>query len=70
MTIEELDLTPVAENAARLFQQKYPHLEFTSGRRNIPQQAHARHSSIRRPASLAGTLSSKAPVDWPEAVVE
>jgi len=41
MTIEELNLTPVAENAARQLQEKYPQLVFTSGRRNVPEQAHA-----------------------------
>ena len=46
MTIEELNLTPVAENAARLLKQKFPNLEFTSGRRDIPQQAHAMARNI------------------------
>ena len=41
MTIEELNLVPVAENAARLLHQKFPQLEFTSGRRDVPHQAHA-----------------------------
>ena len=35
MTIDELQLEPVAEQAARLLQQKHPNVEFTSGRRNI-----------------------------------
>jgi hypothetical protein len=46
VTIEELNLTPVAENAARLLKQKFPNLEFTSGRRDVPQQAHAMARNI------------------------
>ena len=41
MTIEELQLEPVAKNAATILQSKYPQLQFTSGRRSIFQQAHA-----------------------------
>ena len=41
MTIDELQLEPGAEQAARLLQQKHPNIEFTSGRRNVVQQAHA-----------------------------
>lgn len=41
MTIEELQLEPVAKNAATILQSKYPQLEFTSGRRSKFQQAHA-----------------------------
>ena len=41
MTIEELQLEPVAKNAATILHSKYPQLEFTSGRRSIFQQAHA-----------------------------
>jgi hypothetical protein len=46
MTIEELQLEPVAEQGARLLQQKHPNIEFTSGRRNVAQQAHAMASNI------------------------
>jgi hypothetical protein len=46
MTIEELQLEPVAEQAARLLQQKHPNIEFTSGRRNVARQAHAMASNI------------------------
>ncbi len=46
MTIEELQLEPVAEHAARLLQQKHPNIEFTSGRRDKAQQAHAMVSNI------------------------
>src|SRR5260370_10890688 len=46
MTIEELQLEPVAEEAARLLQQKHPNIEFTSGRRTIRQQAHAMAANI------------------------
>lgn len=41
MTIEELQLEPIADHGARLLQQKYHNIEFTSGRRTIAQQAHA-----------------------------
>ena len=46
MTIEALQLEPAAEQAARLLQQKHPNIEFTSGRRNVAQQAHAMASNI------------------------
>src|ERR1700732_4414217 len=46
MTIEELKLEPTADNAARLLQQKHPNIQFTSGRRDVPQQAHAMASNI------------------------
>lgn len=61
MTIEELNLTPVAENAARLLKQKFPNLEFTSGRRDIPQQAHAMARNIVETGNrqwIAGTYKS------------
>jgi len=41
MTIEELNLAPAAKTAAKILHNKYPTLEFTSGRRTIFQQAHA-----------------------------
>src|ERR1700686_196225 len=46
MTIEDLKLEPVADQAARLLQQKHPNIEFTSGRRDVPQQAHAMAGNI------------------------
>src|SRR5713101_3535588 len=46
MTIEALQLEPAAEQAARLLQQKHPNIDFTSGRRNVAQQAHAMASNI------------------------
>jgi hypothetical protein len=46
MTIEELNLEPVTEQAARLLLQKHPNIQFTSGRRDVPQQAHAMASNI------------------------
>ncbi len=46
MTIEELQLEPIADHGARLLQQKHPNIEFTSGRRTIAQQAHAMASNI------------------------
>jgi hypothetical protein len=46
MTLEELQLEPVADHGARLLQQKHPNIEFTSGRRTIAQQAHAMAANI------------------------
>ncbi|HEV7475770.1 MAG TPA: hypothetical protein VGN90_17070 [Pyrinomonadaceae bacterium] len=46
MTIEELNLEPVAKNAATILQAKYPQLEFTSGRRSTFQQAHAMAGNV------------------------
>jgi hypothetical protein len=71
MTIEELNLTPVAENAARLLHEKYPHLEFTSGRRNVPQQAHAMAYNIVKTGNrqwIAGTYKAAAKLQqWVDA---
>src|SRR6266436_115300 len=46
MTIDELQLEPIADHGARLLQQKHPNIEFTSGRRTIAQQAHAMAANI------------------------
>jgi hypothetical protein len=46
MTIEEMNLEPVAKNAATILQAKYPQLKFTSGRRTIFQQAHAMAGNV------------------------
>jgi hypothetical protein len=46
MTIDELELEPVAREAAALLKQMHPNLEFTSGRRTIFQQAHAMARNI------------------------
>lgn len=46
MTIDELQLEPIAKQAASLLKQKHPKLEFTSGRRTVQQQAHAMASNI------------------------
>ena len=46
MTIEELQLEPIADHGARLLQQKHPNIEFTSGRRMIAQQAHTMAANI------------------------
>jgi hypothetical protein len=46
MTIEELNLEPVAKAAATILQSKYPTIEFTSGRRGIFQQAHAMAGNV------------------------
>src|SRR6266849_195962 len=71
MTIEELDLTAVAESAARQLHQKYPQLEFTSGRRNVPQQAHAMAFNIVKTGNrqwIAGTYKAAAKLQqWVDA---
>jgi len=71
MTIEELDLTAVAESAARQLHQKYPQLEFTSGRRNVPQQAHAMAYNIVKTGNrqwIAGTYKAAAKLQqWVDA---
>jgi hypothetical protein len=46
MTIEEMNLEPVAKNAATILLAKYPQLRFTSGRRTIFQQAHAMAGNV------------------------
>jgi len=46
MTIEEMRLAPIAKNAATIIKSKHPMLEFTSGRRDIRQQAHAMAANI------------------------
>jgi len=46
MTIDEMQLEPVAKNAATILQTKHPQLEFTSGRRSIFQQAHAMANNV------------------------
>jgi hypothetical protein len=76
MTIEELQLEPIAEQAARLLQQKHPDIQFTSGRRNVTQQAHAMASNIVslqdrqwiRKTYLAGAKLQKWVDDHPGAV--
>ena len=46
MTIDEMQLEPVARQAATILKSKHPKLEFTSGRRTVRQQAHAMASNI------------------------
>jgi len=46
MTIEEMHLEPVAKEAAKILKSKHPNIEFTSGRRDIRQQAHAMAGNI------------------------
>jgi hypothetical protein len=46
MTIEEMQLAPVAKNAATILKSKHPDLEFTSGLRSVMQQAHAMAANI------------------------
>ena len=46
MTYEEMQLEPMARNAATLLQSKHPQLEFISGCRRVFQQAHAMASNV------------------------
>jgi hypothetical protein len=46
MTIDEMQLEPIARQAAIILKNKWPHLEFTSGRRTVWQQAHAMAANI------------------------
>ena len=46
MTIEELNLAPTADAAAKLLLEKHPEIQFTSGRRDVNQQAHAMAANV------------------------
>ena len=46
MTIEEMNLEPTANNAAKILQSKHPTIEFTSGRRGIFQRARAMAGNV------------------------
>ena len=46
MTIEEMQLAPVAKKAATILQTKHPKIQFTSGRRDIHAQAHAMAGNV------------------------
>ena len=46
MTVDEMKLEPIAEAAAKLLLQKHPNIQFTSGRRDVTQQAHAMAGNI------------------------
>ena len=46
MTIDEMKLEAIAEAAAKLLLQRHPNIQFTSGRRDVTQQAHAMASNI------------------------
>ena len=46
MTIDDLQLEPLARQAAIVLKKKHPKLEFTSGRRTIRQQAYAMAGNI------------------------
>ena len=46
MTIEEMNLEPTAAAAAKLLLQKHPNIQFTSGRRDVTQQAHAMAGNV------------------------
>ena len=54
MTIDELNLAPIAKNAATILSTKYPQLEFTSGRRNVFQQAHAMAGNVVKRRNFIG----------------
>ena len=51
MTIDEMKLEAIAEAAAKLLLQRHPNIQFTSGRRDVTQQAHAivQHRRASRP---------------------
>lgn len=46
MTIEEMNLAPTTKAAAKLLLQKHPNIVFTSGRRDVHQQAHAMAGNV------------------------
>ena len=46
MTIEEMDLAPIAKNAATILLAKHPNIQFTSGRRTKFQQARAMAGNV------------------------
>jgi len=46
MTIDEMNLAPTAKAAAKLLLGKHPNIEFTSGRRDVRQQAHAMAGNV------------------------
>lgn len=46
MTIDEMQLEPIARQAAITLKNKHPKLEFTSGRRTVREQAHAMAGNI------------------------
>jgi hypothetical protein len=46
MTIDEMDLAPIAKNAATILLSKHPNIQFTSGRRSKFQQAHAMAGNV------------------------
>lgn len=48
MTIEEMQLAPVAKKAATILQTKHPKIQFTSGRRDIHAQAHAMARNVAK----------------------
>jgi hypothetical protein len=54
MTIDEMNLAPTAKAAAKILLQKHPNIEFTSGRRDVHQQAHA----------MAGNIVAKHDRQW------
>lgn len=46
MTIEEMNLAPIAKNAATILLAKHPNIQFTSGKRSTFQQAHAMAGNV------------------------
>lgn len=66
LTVEQMDLLPVAERAARLLLSTHPEVVFTSGRRNPIDQARAMSGNVSRnrqfikftyrPSALASSL--------------
>jgi hypothetical protein len=54
MTIEEMNLAPVAKKAATILLEKHPQLKFTSGRRTIAEQAHAMARNVAKKRNWIG----------------
>lgn len=66
MTIEEMNLAPIAKKAATILQTKHPQIEFTSGRRDIRQQAHAMANNVVKNRKWIGKtyLAASKLQDW------
>ena len=59
MTIDEMNLAPTAKAAAKLLLGKHPNIEFTSGRRDVRQQAHAMAGNVTHDRKWIGNTYIK-----------
>jgi len=59
MTIDEMNLAPTAKAAAKLLLGKHPNIEFTSGRRDVRQQAHAMAGNVAHDRKWIGNTYIK-----------